>query len=173
MNTLFDRKTTSTRERKRKGKDQLFKAISNLELVDIWRKRNPRKSRLTYRNRSASVQSRLDLWLVSENFTKSVSECEIIPSVAPDHSAVTLTLVSKPHSHRGPGFWKFNCEVLKDDNFVTGMRKQIEESETRNANIKDPRTKWELVKCDISYFTIRYSKTRAKQKKHQEKELEK
>ena len=64
LNTLFDRKTTSTRERKRKGKDQLFKAISNLELVDIWRKRNPRKSRLTYRNRAASVQPRLDLWLV-------------------------------------------------------------------------------------------------------------
>ena len=35
LNTLIEKKTTSTREGKGKGRSQLLKAISNLELEDI------------------------------------------------------------------------------------------------------------------------------------------
>ena len=102
-----------TRTAKRKGKEQLIKTICNLVLIDIWRKRNPCKTKYTYRNSIAkpTVQSWLDLWLVSDNIANSVTDCKIIPSIAPDHSAVTITVESTIQAERGPGLWKFNSEV--------------------------------------------------------------
>ena len=173
LSTDMDRKTSSQRTRtaKRKGEEQLIKTICNLELIDIWRKRNPCKTKYTYRNSIAkpTIQSRLDLLLVSDNIANSVTDCKIIPSIAPDHSAVTITIESTIHAERGPGLWKFNSEVLKEC-FIQDMRIQIAEGESRFSYICDPRTKWEPVKCEIRSFAINNSIKRSKQRKKKERE---
>ena len=145
-----------------------------IELIDIWRKRTPCKTKYTYRNSIAkpTVQSRLDLWLVSHNIANSVTDCKIIPSIAPDHSAVAITVESTIHTERGPGLWNFNSEVLKEC-FIRDMRIQIAEAESRFSYVCDPRTKWELVKCEIRSFAINYSIKRSKQREDKERELEK
>ena len=36
------------------------------------------------------MQSRLDYWIISEDLADFVAKCEIMTSVAPDHSAIYL-----------------------------------------------------------------------------------
>ena len=176
LNEYLDRKTLCAKKKRRhKGREQLLRLIENLELVDIWRKRNPQKRKFTYRNRSLnpSVQSRLDLWLISETLIESVTECKIIPSIAPDHSAVAITLKPEVENQRGPGLWKFNSKLLNDENFIESMKNCIQKAETSYNYVNDARTKWELIKCDIRSFAIKYSKIQKRKTKDKEKDLEK
>ena len=61
--------------------------LGRFDVTDIWRKRNPDKIQFTYRQNNPLIQSRLDYWIISNELDKQISECNIIPSIAPDHSA--------------------------------------------------------------------------------------
>ena len=50
---------------------------------------------------------------------------EMKSSTLTDHSAITLTLQSKGHTQRGPGFWKFNNSLLDDIAFVEQLYNAI------------------------------------------------
>ena len=113
------------------------------------------------------------MWLISKRLADVVSDCKIVPSIAPDHSAVTLSMRSAISMPRGPGLWKFNSELLKEKLFVQGMKSEIAKSERKHSYVSDARTKWELIKCDIRSFSQAYSLQRAKAKRDREKELEK
>ena len=175
LNRSIDHITASkTKERTYNGRDRLLKTMATLKLIDIWGKKSPEQRTFTYRNRNnkPTVQSRLDVWLISENLADVVSECRIIPSIAPDHSAVTLVINSTASNSRGPGLWKFNSELLKEGSFVQEMKTEIKKSEKIFSYVSDARTKWELIKCDIRSFAQVYSRKRAKIKRDREKELE-
>ena len=62
------------------------------QLVDIWRKRNPKLKQYTFRQRTPLVQSRLDYWFISKKLENSVDNCNIITSITPAHSGITLQL---------------------------------------------------------------------------------
>ena len=175
LNRSIDRITTSkTKKRTYNGRDRLLKTMATLKLIDIWRKKNPEQRTFTYRNRNnkPTVQSRLDMWLVSENLADVVSECRIILSIAPDHSAVTLVINSTASNSHGPRLWKFNSELLKGGSFVQEMKNEIKKSERKFLYVSDARTKWELIKCDVRSFVQVYSWKRAQIKRDREKELE-
>ena len=55
---------------------------------------------------------------MAKNLTKSVKKTEIYPSIAPDHNAIYISLSWVNETPRGPGFWKFNNTLLKDENYV-------------------------------------------------------
>ena len=109
-----------------------------------------------------SVQSRFDLWLISETLIESVSECKIVPSITPDHSAVAITLKPGVENQRGPGLWKFNSKLLNDEKFLESMKNCIKEAEIFYDYVNDARTKWELIKCDVRSYAIKYSKIKRK-----------
>ena len=55
FNTVFNRRVdrisaSKTKNRIYKGREQLLKPMSILELIDIWRKRNPKQRKFTFRN---------------------------------------------------------------------------------------------------------------------------
>ena len=51
------------------------------DLFDIWRIRNVRKKRFTWRNSSSELHRRLDFWLVSDNLQDDVKTAEISPTI--------------------------------------------------------------------------------------------
>ena len=108
------------------------------------------------------------MWLISGNLVAVISECRIIPSIAPDHSAVTLVLNSTASNLRGPGLWKFNSELLQEGPFVREMKTEITKSERKFLYVSDARTKWELIKCDIRSFA-RGIFTEARQNKERQR----
>ena len=68
---------------------------SENNLCDIWRSRNPQCSRFTWRSTTPFIQRRLDYFLIGNHLQPDIKNTDIIPGIATDHSAVTLTLNSQ------------------------------------------------------------------------------
>ena len=66
--------------------------MSENDLCDIYRIRNPETKRFTRRRKTPFKQRRLDYFLISECLQEAVQTIEIIPSVQSDHSALTSAM---------------------------------------------------------------------------------
>lgn len=89
-----------------------------------------------------------------------------------DHSAIFLGIQTDDYQKtRGPGFWKFNSSLLRDNKYVEPLRDQISQSKLKYDNIEDKSLKWDLIKMEIRSFTIQYSKRKARAKRTEEKEI--
>ena len=78
----------------------------------------------TWMNRTDGNWSRIDYFLVSESLSVKCEDVKIVPSICTDHSAVSI-LINIGESKRGPGIWKFNNELLKDNTFCMETKNLI------------------------------------------------
>ena len=80
--------------------------ISDLDLCDIWRVRNPNIQRFTHRQttKSGVVFSRIDLFLISIHISYNVQDCDIHLGTHSDHSIIELYLHKNLNIDRGKGF---------------------------------------------------------------------
>ena len=67
--------------------------MSENDLCDIYRIRNPQEKRFTWRRKTLFKQKRLDFFLVSDMLQDNIRTVDIIPSVQSDHSAIILKIV--------------------------------------------------------------------------------
>ena len=58
---------------------------AELDLVDVWRIRNPRVTRFTSRQKKPMIQRRLDCWLVSDSLQDGIDLVDIKTSIKSDH----------------------------------------------------------------------------------------
>ena len=100
-----------------------------------------------------------------------VSGCTILPAQLSDHCPVVLQFELQ-NQIRGPGYWKFNVSHLNDKEFVDEINKIIDMVEFRYDNL-NPINKWEMIKYDISEYTMSYSSIKAKERKQNKNRLEK
>ena len=54
---------------------------AELDLVDIWRIRNPTVKRFTWRQKKPIIQRRLDYWLVSDSLQDDIDSVDIKTSI--------------------------------------------------------------------------------------------
>ena len=69
---------------------------------------------------------------------------------------------------RGPGFWKFNSELLGDKEFIDVMNNMLLEADKKYDYINNKGLKWDAIKCEIRSVTISYSKMKAKKSRNKE-----
>ena len=96
--------------------------MSNYDLVDIWRVRNPTLRHFTWRCRTPLQMSRLDFFLISNDLQFGVGSCENFCPLSSDHSPVKLKLRTDLADDRGRGYWKFNSSLLENNQFVLDMK---------------------------------------------------
>ena len=138
-------------------------------LSDIWRSLNKEKQRFTGRTKSFKIQCRLDFFLVSHGLIQFAKKCDIVHAPESDHSAVSLVLQSNYlKQKRGPGFWKFNTALLKDEAYVTALKMNIPLFKEKYNETHDLGLKWDLIKMEIGGFTIKYSKRKVKKYRDEE-----
>ena len=161
--------------------EQLMTILQDLDLVDIWRVRNPNSKRFTWQGKAQGRASgtheilfrRLDFFYISNALQPLVQDADILPAPATDHSALTLHIKSLPNNKYGPSFWKFNNSLLEDVAFIKLVKKQIEtEIKEFKKNLYNPHTKWELIKYELRKLSISYSKEKAKNTRNRYKEIE-
>ena len=99
---------------KRKDSGNIIKDISaELDLVDLWRIRNPTVTRFTWRQKKPIIQRRLDYWLVSDiSLQDDIDSVDIKTSIKSDHSKITLSINGLDYLEKGPNFWKFNSNLV-------------------------------------------------------------
>lgn len=141
--------------------------IDEFDLSDIWRCKNLRKKNYTWRNTSCR-QSRLDYFLISQHLGAVVHKCEIEPGYKSDHSLVTIS-IEQNNIKQGPGFWKFNCSLLHDPEYVVVVKRTIEDCNAiYGEDGLDSLMYWEALKLHIRGETIKFS---SQKKKKQDVEL--
>ena len=175
----FNRALTSNDKRGGKPvskKSAVIQEISTVcdvyNLTDAWRSLNKDKQCFTWRTKSFRIQCRLDFFLVSQELIQSTKKCEIVYAPESDHSTVSLVFQSNHlNQKRGPGFWKFNTALLKDEAYVTALKINIPIFKDKYNETHDLGLKWDLIKMEIRGFTIMYSKRKAKKFRDEEKLL--
>ena len=168
------RSNGNTSNRKHLVVEEIKKLCNLYDLSDIWRVLNPNAEEFTRRNKSFKIQCRLDFFLISNKLNDLIDKCKILYAPETDHSAILIHVKSEELKHkRGPGFWKFNQSLLKDETYVTKLRAEIPNFQQKYEDVENLSLKWDLIKMEIRGFTVKYFKNQAKQRKSMESHLQK
>ena len=83
-----------------------------------------------------------------------------------------MHLQSNQFNHkRGPGFWKFNTTLLRDEAYVASLKMNFPSFKEKYQEVHDLGLKWDLIKMEIRGFTLQYSKRKAKKYRDEENSL--
>ena len=153
--------------------DVMNEMQSDFDLIDIWRVRNPTVQRFTWKQLLPLIQSRLDIWFISDHLQDYIPNVDIIPGVSSDHSAIVLEF--KVHSRRKVNAfnWKFNNDLCNDETFCSIMSENIDKWTNESTQFEDIRMRWEYLKYQIRVFSRQYSIDKAKSARMKRAELEK
>ena len=93
----------STLKKKSTAKFIGFK--EKFDLCDIWRIRNPKTKRFTFRQKHVSglIQRRLDYIYIFNSMQVSVKYTDVLASLLTDHSPITFSCFKNEESNRGRG----------------------------------------------------------------------
>ena len=120
---------------------------SELDLIDIWRIKNPDTRSYTWSQKSPNVFCRLDYWLISNNLQDFVKSTDIIPAIKTDHAAIDLVFTDIDTELKGPGFWKMNCSLLEDENYINDLKQKVPEWKAEDEKVlPDKRSVWDWIK---------------------------
>ena len=172
LNPVLDKKRGHFTPRK-SVIDTIESLQEELDLVDIWRVKNPTKKSFTWSQTSPLIFCRLDFWLISNSLHDLVKTADIIPAVRTDHAAISLKLVNTLNDLKGPGFWKLNCSLLDDEDYVKDIEERIPVwlAEGRD-ELSESRSVWDWLKYNIRIHSIQYSKRKARERNEREKILQ-
>ena len=147
-----------------------------LDLCDIWRIRNPKTCRYTFRQNHSSgvIQRRLDYFFILNNMQEFVSKTDILASFLSDHSPVFFTSSDSALDTYGKGLWKFNSSLIENEEYVSATKKHIMVTikNFEKENINDDQILWEFLKYEIRNFTIMFTKKHAKTVRKEKEKLE-
>ena len=144
-----------------------------LDLVDIWRIKNPTKKCFTWGQNSPMVFCCLDYWLISNSLYDSVTGTDIIPAIKMDHSAILLEFCNNVNDIKGPGYWKMNCSLLEDDDFINDITVKIPVWLAEgNKELSDNRNIWDWIKYNIRINAIQHSKRKVTERNDKENILQ-
>ena len=121
------------------------------DLFDMYRFKNPTKRKYIWRNKGKPnlTQSRSDMFLISEQMQYQNITCNILPGILSDHSLVQLQFSQTTDWVRGRGFWKFNVDLLKDQEYITKVNFAFEEFKTTETTLNNNALSWDYIKCKL------------------------
>ena len=140
----------------------------NLGIVDSFRFLRPEEKMSSW-SRDGCFR-RLDYVLLSKRLLERVTETAIIPVPSSDHRllAVKLNLGRDPVA--GPGIWRHNDSLLKDQEYIKTISDTIQE--VKAGTFENGTAQWEYCKFRIKNASINFSKTRAREQRKEKKRME-
>ena len=78
-------------------------------------------------------------------------------SIAPEHRAVRLG-VKVAIKKCGPGLWKFNNSLLKDQDFLTLIENSYLMTKVKYREVEDEHLTWELIKMELRGVITSFAK---------------
>ena len=148
-----------------KSAAKLLSMMSDNDLCDIFRIRNPETRRYTWRRKTPFKQKRLDFFPVSDSIQENVQLVDSIPSVGSDHSAIKIILYSLRENSRGRSYCKFNSSLAEDKSFVESLKKEISDFVKQASTLQNPASRWEYLKFKCREYARNYSIRAAKMRK--------
>ena len=105
---------------------------------------------------SGILNRRLDYIFISNELQGFFNDTDIISAFKTDHSFVLVTIPNYNFFKPGPGLWKFNNSLIKDETFTNTFKNFIQNiiNELNTNTFLNNQLKWELLKYEIRRFTI-------------------
>ena len=82
-----------------------------------------------------------------------------------------MKLDDKTEVNRGNRFWKLNCSLLNDKNYVSEISELIPAWGKEHSPIEDKQILWNILKYEIKIFSIRYSSNKKRNTKSKQNEF--
>lgn len=95
------------------------------QLIDIWRILHPKNRQFTWFDSNMYIGSKFDKFLIPINYKSQTQACSIIPCTFSDHECVKLTIKNPDIISHGPGIWRLNTSLLKDEQYVETINNPI------------------------------------------------
>ena len=114
-------------------------------MTDVFRHRHPDIRRYTFSKKQARnhTKARLDYFLMNDDSLDLVSKVGMgRENSLSDHSPIYLH-VNLSKINKGRGFWRLNCDFLKEPEFIFGINHTLErviKQYSNNVNIEAPQT---------------------------------
>lgn len=141
-------------------------------LVDAWRSGNPNLRQFSWFKPNGTSKSRIDYWLTSPNIMNFIKDTSISAAPLTDHCCISISFHSGEQKSRSKGYWKFNADLLKHENFCSQIRSIVKDVSS-SKDIASFVSKWEYLKHQIRDFSIQFSKNLSKARSQLELELTK
>ena len=151
----------------------MLSLMNDLNLIDIWRKINPKEKDYSFYSNRHKSYSRIDFFLLSKNIQDRVKNIEYKARVLSDHSPLLMAMEMadkmKPHYR-----WRFNSTLLNRQDFCVFMEKEIKFFfDTNLHSVNDKFVLWDAMKAYLRGQIISYSSKINKEFKAQIDKLEK
>lgn len=173
FNTVFDDNLDRWPPKPANINCELKNTCLRLGLMDIWRERNKSQRMYTWSNRSLSLQSRIDFWLISNDLEDKVKDVTIEPAVLTDHKLILIKIyLSNCFSQNNTSsYWKLNNSLLNNLDFKLEISRIIEKFWKQACNSGNYGQNWELTKFEIRKMAIKKGKYLAKQRRENESQV--
>ena len=168
------------------AKKTFINVAKTYNLIDAWRHAHPNAHEYTWIKQNPLKYGRIDMFFVSEHLLSHIGETSIQAGYRTDHCQIHLTLTTF-NQQRGPGLWKFNESLLKDEKYSKLIKSCIVDAVKRYAipvysnNFTSESSNYSDVQLtiDVGLFyetllmlvrgeTVRYSKQKAKNARKEE-----
>lgn len=136
--------------------EELKTVLEVYELCDVIRLFYDNKKVYTRVQRSPVIMSRIDHWFVSAQLSGSIRTAKVTPGIKSDHSIIEME-INLNSNEKGKGLWKFNADLLRDNEYTTYINNYIDELKLETNELADKGIRWEYIKCKIREFTIQFA----------------
>ena len=141
---------------KKRSRESIRDLMDQYLLIDVWRCRNIDKTYFSWTKRCPSlIASRIDYTLISQNLSSYVENVTYVPAINTDHSACYMSIDFIQKS-RGTGYWKLNCNLLSNPNFVSQINELIQSETDHNDH---PLSCWERIKQQVQRIAKKIGRT--------------
>ena len=89
----------------------------------------------------------------------------IISAIKTDHAAIVLQVNSVERQPTGPSHWKFNSSLLDDPEYINLINDNVPSWLVEFSDVLDKGLLWDLIKYKIRQVTMKYSKTKARERR--------
>ena len=136
----------------KKSVETLKAWLADQNIIDVFRLYHGDKMVYTWKRQDIKV--RLDYIFIDQGTAKFTTRAEISHGYKSDH-AIPWIAVKSSNLERGPGLWRANISLLKEEVLKTEIIRKIEECKTVKLDILD---KWELLKYEVKQVIRKYAK---------------
>ena len=163
LNVELDRENTYCNNNK--SKEIIQDMMEQFCLKDVWRIQHGVKREFSWRKKGSTPlkASRIDFGLVSAGLDQKVEVTQYITSIFTDHRAFYMCVDIEP-LERGPGYWKLNSLLLKKQDYVLQINKEIETTLQTTVG-QAPKVRWENLKLRIKKKSVEYSRKQGSEEK--------
>uniref|UniRef100_A0A669DNA9 Reverse transcriptase domain-containing protein n=1 Tax=Oreochromis niloticus TaxID=8128 RepID=A0A669DNA9_ORENI len=153
------------------SRETILQFAKELNLMDIWRDRNPGVSTYSCYSSTHKSYSRIDYFLISASLSYKVNGCDYGSVLISDHAPASLVYLD-PGLVRDPPKWKFQQKWIKDKDLMAYLDKQITDYFELNTSETSPCIRWEAYKAFIRGQIISFTSSRSRKARQKLKLLE-